>query len=584
MDSGDWRRWEQLINDHGIVIDRPRGQAHPLYPDMIYPCDYGHVPGTTAADGEELDVFVGSEHVGLVAVINLTHQPSAISEPKLLVNVSRADAGRLLAFLDRGDPRPGLYLVWRDAAPSPMSLVRGSRLARASGTPALRSGRPVHKRGCPTRGSPWAVNAIAEGELMRAPDDGDQVRVRVERGVYRQPNGKYAVCFMLDGKPRFRTVDGELDEARAVRARFAMAAQAGLLPACPRLTFGTVAARWLERFEAMVAVGERRERTLDSHRYHVDRHLLPSLAAKRVSHINVDDIADLIDSLAARGRAPRTIAGAVATLGSILRYSLRRGYITDNPLLRLEAGERPRPARRPRRALGQEEIARLLGACAPRYRPLIVTALYTGMRISELLALTWADVDFEAGVIHVRAQLSRAHRGIPARRVAPKTAAAIRDIPLVDQLARLLREQWRVTAFGEPSDYLFVTSQRTPLGHRNVEGRALQHATAEAGLAPVHFHDLRHTFASHLIIELGLDVAQVSRILGHASIATTLNVYTHLFDDARHATEIRTRMASSPFARLLEPAGPQADNVVAIARRPTRGAAARRRAVDHART
>ena len=118
----------------------------------------------------------------------------------------------------------------------------------------------------------------------------------------------------------------------------------------------------------------------------------------------------MIRSLAGEGRAPRTIAGALATLGSILRYALRRGYITDNPLHRLEAGERPRPAPPAPRALGQDEIARLLAACAPRYRLLTVTALYTGMRILELLALTWADVDFGAGVIHVRAQLSRASR------------------------------------------------------------------------------------------------------------------------------------------------------------------------------
>ena len=117
MDAGDWRRWERLLNDRGIVIDRPHGQAHPLYPDMIYPCDYGHVPGTTAADGEEVDVFVGSKHGGLVGLINLTHQPSGTSEPKLLVNVSRADADRLMAFLDRGDPRPHLSLDWRDATP-----------------------------------------------------------------------------------------------------------------------------------------------------------------------------------------------------------------------------------------------------------------------------------------------------------------------------------------------------------------------------------------------------------------------------------------------------------------------------------
>jgi integrase len=418
-------------------------------------------------------------------------------------------------------------------------------------------------------------------------DHNDRVerRRRVERGVYVQPNGKFAVCFMLGGKPRFRTIEGDLDEARAARARLAISAQTGLLPACPRLTFATVAARWLERFESMVAVGERRVRTLESHRYHLDRHLLPALGRRRIAMITVDDIAGLIRALCADGRAPRTIAGALATLGSILRYALRRGYIADNPLRLLEAGERPRPASNPQRALGQDERARLLQACAPRYRPLIVTALYTGMWISELLALTWSDIGLDEGVVHVRAQLSRAHAGVPARRVAPKTAAAIRDIPLVAQLAALLREHRDAAVFSEPADFVFATANRTPLGHRNVEGRALQRAAAAAGIAPApRFHALRHTFASHLIVDLGLDVAQVSRILGHASVTTTLNIYTHLFDDARHATEIRTRMAASPFARLLEPDSVDADNVVVIARRAPRQRVQRRRGPARSRT
>jgi hypothetical protein len=64
-----------------------------------------------------LDVFVGAEPIGLVGLISLAHRPSGISEPKLLVNVSRADADRLMAFLDRGDPRADPDLVWRDATP-----------------------------------------------------------------------------------------------------------------------------------------------------------------------------------------------------------------------------------------------------------------------------------------------------------------------------------------------------------------------------------------------------------------------------------------------------------------------------------
>ena len=222
----------------------------------------------------------------------------------------------------------------------------------------------------------------------------------------------------------------------------------------------------------------------------------------------------------------------------------------------------------PKQVLGQDEIARLLTACTPRYRPLIATALYTGARISELLALTWTDIDFPAGLIHVRAQLSRAQLGRPARRVPPKTAAGQRDVPLVPQLAALLHGHKASVTFAQPADFVFQTSKRTPLGHRNVERRALRRAAADAGIVPApRFHTLRHTFASHLIIDVRLNVAQVSRILGHASHTTTPNIYTHLFDQARHLTEIRTRMPASTFARLLEPDDDPATNVVAITRR-----------------
>ena len=116
MDVGEWRHWERLIDERGIVIDRPRGHAHPVYPDMIYPWDYGHVPGTSAADGEEVDVFVGAVPSGLVGLVSLTRKPSGVSEPKLLVNLSRRDADDIVAFLDRGHPPPDLDLIRRDPA------------------------------------------------------------------------------------------------------------------------------------------------------------------------------------------------------------------------------------------------------------------------------------------------------------------------------------------------------------------------------------------------------------------------------------------------------------------------------------
>jgi integrase len=381
-------------------------------------------------------------------------------------------------------------------------------------------------------------------------------RVRVERGVYRQPNGKYAVCFMLAGKPRFRTVERELDAARGEREVLAAAAEAGTLSVSPQLRFATVAGRWLSRFEERVAAGERRERTLEAHRYYLDKHLLPALGRRLIRTIGVDDVAALLTALRAKGCSEKTSAGALATLHSVLRFALRNGWAVDDAVSKLEPGERPHPLRRRHRVLGRDDIQRLLAASLPGYRPLLATAIYSGMRISELLGLLWEDIDFATGLVNVRAMRSRAHRGAPARRVPPKTPSANRGIPLVPQLADLLLAHRRASVFGAGGDWVFTTGRGTPLGHRNVQRRALGRAARSAGLddgdrPPLRFHDLRHTFASHLILDLGLDVVQVSHILGHARITTTLDVYSHLFDEARHAAEIRARMAASPFAQLL---------------------------------
>jgi integrase len=383
-------------------------------------------------------------------------------------------------------------------------------------------------------------------------------RVRIERGVYRQPNGKYAVCWRHAGRLRFRTVGFDLAEARHERLALIAATHEGSVPVSPRLRFETVANWWVERFEAKVVAGERHPRTLEAHRYQLDRHLLPVFGRRGIASLTVDDVAGLLDALRRKGCSAKTSASALATLQSVMRFARRCGWIVADPVEPLEHDERPRPVRRRQRVLGRAEIERLLGACAPRDRLMLATVLYTGLRISEMLALVWDDVDFSAGVIHVRAQLSRAHRGAPAQRVAPKTPASVRAVPLVAQLARLLGAHRQRTRFARGDDWVFATARGTPYGHRNVSARALGRAAQLAGLnddgwPPLRFHDLRHTFASHLIIDLGLDVAQVSRILGHARITITLDIYTHLFEDARHAQDIRTRMAASTFAGLLEP-------------------------------
>lgn len=267
----------------------------------------------------------------------------------------------------------------------------------------------------------------------------------MERGIYLLSNGKYAVCCRRAGRLWYRTVGPDLVVARSERQVLIAAAEAGVAPVSPRLRFDTVAGWWLERFKAKVAAGERHPRTLEAHRYHLDRHLLPALGLRRIASITVDDVAELLHELRGRGCSAKTSASALATLESVMRFARRRGWIVADPVEWLEHDERPRPERRRQRVLGRAEIVRLLVVCSPRDRLMVATVLYTGLRISEMLGLVWDDIDFGAGVIHVRAQLSRAPRG-----ARPPCAAEDRGLGPRHPARRPARTAARRSQAGKP--------------------------------------------------------------------------------------------------------------------------------------
>ncbi|MBA2643147.1 MAG: site-specific integrase [Actinobacteria bacterium] len=360
-----------------------------------------------------------------------------------------------------------------------------------------------------------------------------RVRVNGRRGIYYRlgADGKrrYEITYRdSDGRQRWKTVSGGLKDAQTALEDIHGRRRRGERVSPTRATFAEVAEAWLATQTQL------RPRTRASYESLLRVHVVPRIGRLRIAEITEDDVAFVIAEMQKGDSKAWTIRTALTPLGRVLSYAARRGFIAVNPIRHLERGERPSPGRREMRILQRGEITALLDVADPRYRPLLAIAVFTGLRLGELLGLAWQDVDLGDGVIHVRKQLDR-----DGQRVAPKTPQAMRDVVLMPALGRLIREHRLASRHSRPRDLVFASALGTGLDRRNVSRRGLERAVERAGLGDpsrptLRFHDLRHTFAS-LLVAQGMNVVFVSRQLGHASPDITLRVYAHLFDSAEHS-------------------------------------------------
>ena len=157
----------------------------------------------------------------------------------------------------------------------------------------------------------------------------------------------------------------------------------------------------------------------------------------------------------------------------------------------------------------------------------ILICLSTGIRIGEVCALTWEDIDIDNGVIHIRKTIQRIYvneGGVRKTELlidTPKTATSMRDIPMIKELYEVLKPLKKVVR----GDYYVLTNDAEPTEprtYRNYYKRLLD----KLGIPPIKFHGLRHSFATRCI-ESKCDYKTVSVILGHSNISTTLNLYVH---------------------------------------------------------
>ncbi len=264
-----------------------------------------------------------------------------------------------------------------------------------------------------------------------------------------------------------------------------------------------------------------RDSTRETYSYSIDKYILPALGNRKVSDVGVDDIADFIAEMR-QTHAAWTIRGCLTPLSRMFQYAVRRGWASSNPVTALDRQERPKGSTKQMRILSSEEIKAVLKASTVTYKALLMTAIFAGLRIGELLRLQWDDVDLLSGEIHVRES---------------KTEAGVRTVVIPDFLVQELARH----TYSE--GHVFKTHLGTEMKHRRVN-RALEETLKRAKVEHCRFHDLRHTYASMLVGQ-GNDVTYVADQMGHSSPTVTLGIYAKLFDPIARRQEAKKKMQES---------------------------------------
>ena len=302
--------------------------------------------------------------------------------------------------------------------------------------------------------------------------------------------------------------------------------QLGKRPVPEREKLGDFLSRWLEE----VAKRSVRASTYRGYEVSLRLHIIPEIGHLILARLTADDLDALYSRLLDKGLAPKTVRLCHAVIHRALSHAQRRGAVAVNVASIADAPSAPR---REFRTLSPEEAARLLkAALSERLYALYVLALTCGLRQAELLGLRWADVDLNGAVLSVRQQVYRLAG--EWKYSEPKTAAGRRTVSLSGSAVEALRERRlaqnkeRLRAqTWEDNDLVFCNRVGNPIEKGNLLRRSFGPLLERAGLPHIRFHDLRHACASLLLAE-GVHPKVVQERLGHASISTTMDTYSHV--------------------------------------------------------
>jgi integrase len=238
--------------------------------------------------------------------------------------------------------------------------------------------------------------------------------------------------------------------------------------------------------------------------------IIPYFAAIQLTDISIEMV-EKYKIERSKSVSPSTVNKELIAIKHVLNKAILWGYLTNNPAK--DVGKL-RVKEKKFRFLSLEEIELVLNASPDYARIILLTAIHTGMRRSELFRLEWEDVDFERGYIVVT-----------NKHDAHTKNYQIREIPMTAALENELKRLQAATM--TQSGNVFIKSNGE--AHGGELRKTIARILKEAGIKPFTLHDLRHTFASHLVME-GVDLPTVQKLMGHSDIKTTM-IYAHLAPD-----------------------------------------------------
>lgn len=356
-------------------------------------------------------------------------------------------------------------------------------------------------------------------------------RAANEGSIYqRKSDGRWcaSVTIWEEGKRHRRVYYADTQKAALTRLKAARKSADEHLPLpSDRLTVEAFLKSWLAG-----KAGDLRPESMRRYSDVVNRHLIPKLGRHGLNKLTAAQVQAAYTSLRASGLSGTTLNLIHGVLHTSLRAALKQGLVVRNVSELIDV---PRRSTGEMHALTRDEAMRLLDAAkGDPIEAFYVVALTAGLRLGELQALRWRDVDLDRRRLKVAATFQGFEDAEPVF-ASPKTERSRREVHLsalaVDALrahrTRQIEQRLQAGVLWQDHDLVFANGLGRPLDGNNIRTRSFARLLKRAGLPSMRFHTLRHSAAT-LLMSQGVPVKVASEMLGHADITTTLRIYSHV--------------------------------------------------------